>query len=41
MIVVSGGVAPSTDAGAVFDPPDDQRPRRLFQFTVGLRNRIG
>ena len=36
-----GGAAPSGDAGAVFDPPDDQRPRRLFQFTVGLRNRIG
>ena len=36
-----GGVAPGTDAGAVFDPPDDQRPRRQFQFTVGLRNRIG
>lgn len=36
-----GGVAPGGDAGAVFDPPNDQRPRRLFQFTVGLRNRIG
>lgn len=36
-----GDVAPGGDAGAVFDPPDDQRPRRLFQFTVGLRNRIG
>ena len=36
-----GGVPPGTDTGAVFDPPDDQRPRRMFQFTVGLRNRIG
>lgn len=36
-----GGVAPGGDAGAVFDPPDDRRPRRQFQFTVGLRNRIG
>ncbi len=36
-----GGVAPTGDAGAVFDPPDDQRPRRLFRFTIGLRNRIG
>ncbi len=36
-----GDVAPGTDTGAVFDPPDDRRPRRMFQFTIGLRNRIG
>lgn len=36
-----GAVAPGTDAGAVFDPADDRRSRRMFRFTVGLRNRIG
>jgi type IV pilus assembly protein PilW len=40
-VYAPGDVAPATDPGSVFDPPDDRRPRRQFQFTVGLRNRIG
>lgn len=33
-------VAPADDAGSVFVPADDQRMRRQFAFSVGVRNRL-